>query len=133
MNQPPLFGTQVPAFTREIDKLSKLGFGVARGMFRRRLQTEQTDSARTGPVEGPDGPLKHSVKCKHGQRGRHRDSFSQCETDQLGRLFAQHNVERSDNCERYGKGESMSPRFGKPGQWGLQHPRDNRLAHPAES
>src|SRR5688572_4160463 len=61
MNQPALFRTKMPAVPRNVDQLPQFGFGIARGVFRRCLETEEPHRAGAGPVERAYGPLKYAI------------------------------------------------------------------------
>src|SRR5687767_15298370 len=62
MDQAALFRTKMSTIARNVDELTQLGFCIARSMFWRWLEADESDRAVTSPVESSYGPLKHAVK-----------------------------------------------------------------------
>src|SRR5688500_15696834 len=60
MDQAALFRTKVSTIARNVDELTQLGFCIARSVFWRWLEADESDRAVTSPVESSYGPLKHA-------------------------------------------------------------------------
>jgi len=75
MNQPPLFGAQVPTFARNVDEPAQFFFRVRRRMFGRAFNADEFNCAKTRPIKRTDRQTENFVEQVKRERDPQRHSL----------------------------------------------------------